>query len=223
MKRKFILIISLNVIITIAGSTFRLCAQPVRESSLSTNLVGLPFGDYSLYYEITKVDTSKFGFSFGYLIANRWLAEAGFEVNDAWTPILAYNGPQLRLYYLFSCNKKKQKKYFGLELFGKYLHYKNTTFTDYIDAGEMEPVGFTRNEKAIVTGAEFRFCKDYCAKSFFSQIFFGAGFRVKMRDINTIKTFSQGYDFFRPVGHTYETNWFPMVNFGFKIGRLLRT
>lgn len=206
--------------------SINLFSQKKVTSTLSTNLTGIPFNDVSLYYEYTKTDSIKIGTSVGYMIGNRWLHRLGTEVNDDELPLLAYFGPEFRLYFMRTVNwkstiKRKNNFYFGPELLFKYLYYGDTKFVDYIDVGENEPVFYTRNEKTFVTGLELKFCKDYNYKKFFMQLFWSVGCRLKFRDINTTETHSEGLSQYRPVGHKTENIIIPVFNIGLKLGSVL--
>lgn len=221
---KLVLIISiLNIVMLFSP---RLFSQNPVTSTLSTNVTGMPFNDLSLYYEYTKTDTFKVGVSVGYMIGNRWLHRMNIEVDDNRLPLLAYYGPEFRIYYMRTVNMKSTKKeknnfYWGPEFLFKYLYYNNTTFVDYIDVGEKEPVNFTRDEKSYVAGLELKFCKDYFHKRFFMQLFWSVGGRLKLRDINTTESHNEWLSEFRPLGHTTKNIFIPVFNIGLKLGAVI--
>jgi hypothetical protein len=216
MKRNFEIVFSISFILIISSS-HQLYSQIIRTRAISTNLTELLSNNISVYYEDTKVNIRKFGFEIGYTKAFRWFNKIGIEINDDKYPLLAYNGPVFRLFYMFPVSKSIPDRYIGFEILGKYLYYRNTTFDDFY---KEDPVYFTRDENDFVIGAEIKFCKDYYSKSFFHQINWGFGLRYKNRDINTTKTIDYVHTGTRPEGHKNISAFIPTINFGFKIGRL---
>jgi len=215
MKRKF-KILSLTFFISVSFCTPHLYSQIVRTKSISTNLTELLSNNFPIYFEGTKVNVRKFGFEIGYTKAFRWFNKIDIEIKDDKCPLLAYNGPIFRFFYMFPVSKSIPDRYFGFEILGKYLYYRNTTFEDFY---KEDPVYFTRDENDFVIGAEIKFCKDYYSKSFFHQINWGLGIRYKNRDINTTKTIDYIHSGTRPEGHKKISAFMPTLNFGFKIGR----
>lgn len=212
--RKFKIFI-LIVFVSVIFCSLRLFSQTEGTIALSTNVAELIGDNFSIYFENTKVNVKKFGFGFGYTIAYRWLYNINIEVNDDKNPLLSYNGPVFRIFYMIPASKTIPNRYFGLEITGKYLYYRNTTFDDFY---KEDPVYFTRDENEFVIGGEIKFCKDYYSRSFFRQINWGLGLRIKMRDINTTKTIDYVNSGTRPEGHKNVTSYIPTLNFGFKLG-----
>jgi len=216
MKRKFKILFCV-IFFSITFCSLHLQSQILRTRSISTNLTELLSNNFSIYYEDTKDNIRKFGFEIGYTTAYRWIDKIGIEINDDKYPLLAYNGPVFRFFYMLPVSKSIPNRYIGLEILGKYLYYRNTTFDDFY---KEDPVYFTRNENEFLIGAEIKFCKDYYSNSFFHQINWGFGIRYKNRDINTTKTIDYVHSGIRPEGHKSVSAFMPIINLGIKIGRL---
>src|SRR5689334_16344430 len=82
----------------------RVYAQNFYKNSISVNLTGMVFNDFSLFYDIKTKNNKNIGLSIGYMIANNWWnrdvgGTGGFEVNDDKYPLGAYNGPLFRISY----------------------------------------------------------------------------------------------------------------------------
>jgi hypothetical protein len=220
MNKYSLLIISIYFITTILSG--KVVAQNYRITEISTDIVGISGSDFSVFYEKTKLDTNKFGVSIGYMIGCKWLATfVSSPINDAdYLPLYAYNGPQLRIYYMLSLNKKHKNNYLGIELFSKYGYYKNTKF-DGVPEGDMS-FEYTRDEKAYIYGLKFLFCKDYFSEKVFSQIFCGLGVRYKSRFINTTDYTDDFGGHSMPLGKDHYTYFSPSIEFGVKIGHYKR-
>ena len=108
-------------------------------STISANVFGMPFNDFSAFYDVTKKDSLKYhryGISVGYMIAFKWWnlhpdgSTGHIEVDDDKFPIGAYNGPQLRLYYETVRAHGGKVKFRGPEILFKYLYYDDELFVD---------------------------------------------------------------------------------------------
>ncbi len=210
---------------------FNLYSQNNSTSTISVNLFGMPFNDFSLYYDVTINESKRFGISIGYMISNNWWrgkVDGGTghnEVDDDKIPIGSYNGPELRLYYEYIRNKGNKIKFLGPEIFFKYLYYDNRLFVDFNSNYFGNAVFFVRSEKTFVTGTELLWGRDFNEGKVFCQIFWGIGFRLKFRRINTINSYynySTPSEYFRPIGKKNTTMFIPTINFGFKLGTWIK-
>jgi len=201
-------------------------------SALSINIFGIPFNDFSVYYEVTRNEKKRYGISGGYMIAFNWWrgkqdgGTGGIEVDDDRIPLGVYNGPELRLYYMALKQKPDRVTFNGPQLLFKYLFYNNTTFIDFQKSGEAIPVWFTRNETAYVIDAEWLLGNEYYEGNLIYGYYFGFGLRYRIRYVSTIHNYSEeGTLFansFRPVGNKTIAQFIPVINFGFKFGVRLK-
>jgi hypothetical protein len=202
-------------------------------STISVNVFGMPFNDFSAFYELTKKDSLKcrrYGISAGYMIAFKWWnhnpngSTGAIEVDDDKFPIGAYNGPQLRLYYETVKFQDAKVKFRGPEILFKYLYYDDELFVDFFDHDDAKPVFYRRSEKTFVVGAEWLWGKDINDGKLFHQVFWGIGGRIKFRDINTLSHYSEppGLEGNRPLGQKHTTLVVPTLNFGIKLGTCIK-
>jgi hypothetical protein len=195
--------------------------------SLSTNVFGFAFNDFSIYLHATDEKRIKKSISVGFMIASRWWnAETGstgdIEVNDDKYPIGSYNGPQLRIGYFAGRSKNDKIRYKGPQLIFKYIYYKNETFIDWFSHDDAVSVSYTRSEKAYVIGLEWVFQKEKPHRDFFINTFWSLGLRMKFREITTSSVkgwgISNAYASERPVGFKKTTLFIPTINFGVMLG-----
>lgn len=231
MKSKYRLVrISIAFFLLVVLLPFNLHSQNLPTKTISINVFGIPFNDFSLFYEVTKNESKRYGISAGYMIAfNWWKGKVdghtdSFEVDDDKFPIGSYSGPELRLYYENVKHKGDKNKFHGPEILFKYIYYNNKKFVDFFDPPEPVPVFFVRNEKTFVIGVEWLWGKNIEYRKAFQQIFWGIGCRFKIRNINTISNYSPYIppENHRPIGEKHTTLFIPTVNFGVKFGTWIK-
>ena len=204
-------------------STIESVTQTFPLKTLSMNVTGVLFNDFSLFYEVQPNEHHRKGISLGYMVAGRWWK--GIEVDDDVIPIGAYNGPELRIY--FETLKTLSNKIFshGPEILLKYIYYTNYNFVDWFSHDDAFPVYFTRSERTFVLGAEYLLEKRKYKSEGFSETFWGFGFRFKFRNINTTdnSSFEGAYvaQNNRPIGKKFVIMFIPTINFGIKLGGAL--